>query len=362
METSTDWKVMQQIKVVDSHTGGEPTRVVVEGITLLGDDMAVLRADFQARLDHLRTGLVREPRGSDVLVGALLTPPVSEGSAAGVIFFNDVGYLGMCGHGMIGVVETVRHLGLIEPGPIRLDTPVGPVTATLREDGDVQVQNVTSYRYRGDVELEVAGVGPVVGDVAYGGNWFFVVQTPHFEVGLGRVEELTETAWTIRHALAAAGITGRDGAEIDHIELEGLEDPLLGDAEQRDAPTQSSGAEGTVLNPRESGLFRPNPSSPPHAEDARTPSRNFVLCPGGAYDRSPCGTGTSAKMACLYARGKLAAGEWYVQESVTGSRFRGFVVPVVGGVSPTIVGRAHITGEATLLFADDDPIRWGLAY
>jgi 4-hydroxyproline epimerase len=226
----------------------------------------------------------------------------------------------MCGHGTIGIVETLRHLGRVGPGELRFDTPVGAVTTNLHENGEVEIQNVMSYRYLADVALEVEGVGKVVGDVAYGGNWFFVVESPHFPVDMTRTDELTAVCSAIGHALAEAGITGLDGAAIDHIELASFEAGL--------------GAN----------------------------SRNFVQCPGGAYDRSPCGTGTSAKMACLFARGRLTPGEWYVQESVTGSRFRGRIAPTEGGVIPTIVGRAFVTGETTLLFRDDDPLRWGLEY
>jgi proline racemase len=309
---------MHKIRVIDSHTAGEPTRVALEdAFTLRGATMAERRADFSARLDHLRAGMIREPRGSDVLVGAVLTPPVSQDAEAGVIFFNNVGMLGMCGHGTIGVIETLRHLGRIVPGPVKLDTPVGPVTAVLRENGEVAVRNVTSYRYLSAVEIEVDGLGKVRGDVSYGGNWFFLVHEPVFDIGMGEVRKLTDLTALIRQTLEQNGITGKDGATIDHIELGG----------------------------------------PPVAPEAN--SRNFVLCPGIEYDRSPCGTGTSAKLASLYAAGLLKAGESYVQESVTGGIFSGSVEPVDGGVIPTIVGRAYVTAESTLLFSESDPLRWG---
>ena len=306
-----------KIRVVDSHTGGEPTRCVLMGeLELAGATMAERRDDFRDRLDHLRSGIVREPRGSDVWVGAALTPPVEEGSTAGVIFFNEVSYLGMCGHGTIGVVETLRYLGLLSGNACRLDTPVGTVEAHLLESGEVQISNVRSYRFRAAVELEVEGVGKVSGDVAYGGNWFYIVHEPHFEISVARAPELTDICWKIRHELVRQGITGDDRSEIDHVEL------FAG-------PT------------------------------ADADSQNFVQCPGGAYDRSPCGTGTSAKLACLFAAGKLAENEVYRQASVTGSVFLGSVKAVEGGVLPTICGRAHITAESTLIFEDQDPLRWG---
>lgn len=307
-----------RIQVIDSHTGGEPTRVVLEGgPPLQGATLAEMREDFAARFDDYRSAIVNEPRGSDVLVGALLTPPENPGSVAGVIFFNNVGMLGMCGHGTIGLVETLRYLGHIKPGTCNIDTPVGTVTVTLAENGEVSVQNVASYRYLADVEVDVPGVGMVVGDVGYGGNWFFIVHQPTWDLRVEQHVRFTDIAWDIRLALTNNHITGAHGAEIDHIELFG----------------------------------------PPHG-DAQ--SRNFVLCPGRAYDRSPCGTGTSAKLACLVAAGKLEPGVWYRQESVTGSVFRGKVDVVDGQILPTIVGSAHVTAETVLILEANDPLQWGI--
>lgn len=311
---------MTSIAIIDSHTGGEPTRVVLEdAIPLEGETMQDRLADFRERFDHIRTGLVCEPRGSEVLVGAALTPPVSSNATAGVIFFNTAGYLGMCGHGTIGVVETLRHLGRIQAGQTILDTPVGQVTASLLSDGRVELINVESYRTRADVEIQTSWLGRVIGDVAYGGNWFFIVREPYFDFTSESLAKLTAVSWGIRRELEHIGITGENGELIDHIEL-----------------FDSS-------------------------QNAEYDSKNFVLCPGGAYDRSPCGTGTSAKLACLYARGELEEGQAYRQASITGSIFEGRVRPSGRGVIPTIIGRAHITGEATLLFDDADPLRWGLS-
>lgn len=306
-----------RIQVIDSHTGGEPTRVVVGGFPDLGDGPMRERAErFRTEYDHLRSAIIEEPRGSDVLVGALLLEPVDAKSAAGVIFFNNAGYLGMCGHGTIGLIETLRYLEWIHPGTHMLETPVGPVQATLEKDGSVSVQNVPAYRAAKDVCVDVPGIGRVVGDVAYGGNWFFLVSDHGQELELANVERLMDWAWRVRLALSDAGITGEDGAEIDHIEL-----------------------------------FAPTPNAD---------SRNFVLCPGKAYDRSPCGTGTSAKLACLAADGKLEPGAVWRQESVIGSVFEGSYRREGDRIVPTIWGRAHITGEATLVMNPDDPYRWGI--
>jgi len=264
---------------------------------------------------------VNEPRGSDVLVGALLVPPADPTCRAGVIFFNNVGVLGMCGHGTIGLVATLAHMGRVGPGEHRIETPVGVVAATLHADGRVTVRNVPSYRHAAGVAVEVAGYGRVAGDVAWGGNWFFLTADHRERLDAKNAARLTEVAWKIRKALEAAGVTGADGGVIDHIELVG----------------------------------------PPG--DLRNHARNFVLCPGGAYDRSPCGTGTSAKLACLAADGKLAEGETWIQRSIIGSEFKAtyrWADRAQGVIVPTITGAAFINSEATLLLDDRDPFCWGI--
>jgi proline racemase len=315
-------RAVDAIEVVDSHTEGEPTRVVIAGWPQpSGATMAERRESLRRDFDEVRQAVVLEPRGHDAVVGALLTPPVSDGAITGVIFFNDVGYLGMCGHGLIGVVRTLEHLGRIGPGTVCVDTPVGAVRAELEHDGSVALENVPAFVHRADVTVEVPGVGPVHGDVAWGGNWFFLTELGGAELALSNVRELTRVTMAIRDALIRDGVTGTGGAPVDHIELFG----------------------------------------PPTRPDAD--SRNFVLCPGAAYDRSPCGTGTSAKMAVLHARGALRAGARWRQESITGSLFTGWVDERVGtrGVIPHIEGRAFVTSRATLLFDARDPFRLGIA-
>lgn len=308
-----------RVRVVDSHTGGEPTRVVIEGgPALRGVTMAERRADFASRHDAFRSAVVNEPRGSDVLVGALLTAPERKDSDAGVVFFNNVGMLGMCGHGTIGVVETLRHLGRTREGAVRLDTPVGLVVATLRPDGAVAFENVPSYRTLKDVGVLLDDGEHVVGDVAYGGNWFFLASAGTRPIDLDHAASLTEFAARIRRALERDEITGEQGAEIDHVEL------------YTESPTPG------------------------------VDSRNFVLCPGMAYDRSPCGTGTSAKVACLASDGKLAEDEVWRQESITGSVFEARVRRLGSAWMPTIAGRAWVTAEAELVLDPDDPFCWGL--
>ncbi|MDQ0043230.1 4-hydroxyproline epimerase [Variovorax boronicumulans] len=309
---------MQRIQIVDSHTGGEPTRLVIGGFPDLGGgSMAERRALLADRHDKWRAATVLEPRGSDVVVGALLCEPVSPDAAAGVIFFNNAGYLGMCGHGTIGLVASLAHMGRIGVGEHRIETPVGTVTTTLHADGSVSVRNVPAYRHLHQVAVELPGHGTVRGDVAYGGNWFFLVSEHGQRVASDNLAALTDYTAALRKALAAQGITGAEGAEIDHIELFANDD---------------DGAD----------------------------SRNFVLCPGNAYDRSPCGTGTSAKIACLAADGKLAPGETWTQASVIGSRFEASYTMDGDKVIPTLRGRAHISAEATLLVDDEDPFGWGI--
>ncbi len=307
-----------RVRVIDSHTGGEPTRVVVSGGPDLGTgSLEAQLARFRADHDQFRSAVVNEPRGSDVVVGALLTPPVNPGSAAGVIFFNNVGYLGMCGHGTIGLVRTLAHLGRLDPGVHRIETPVGIVTTQLHPDGRVSVRNVPARRTRAAVEVDVPGFGRVHGDVAWGGNWFFLCEDHGQLLELSRVDSLVDYTVALKDALVAAGITGDGGAEIDHIEL-----------------------------------FAPSPT--PGID-----SRNFVLCPGRAYDRSPCGTGTSAKLACLIAGGKLAKGQVWRQESIVGSVFEGRADVSQDSIIPTITGSAYITAELTLVLDPDDPYRNG---
>lgn len=305
------------LRVIDSHTAGEPTRLVVEGGPDLGSGpLAERRERFRDHFDRYRSAIVNEPRGSDALVGALLVEAHRSDCDLGVIFFNHVGYLGMCGHGTIGLIESLRFSGRLEPGTVKIDTPVGAVEARLGADGTVSVDNVMSYRSAAGVEVDVPGVGRISGDVAWGGNWFFLVSDHGCRIDLANVETLTEVSGRIRAAVNAGG-----HPQVDHVEL-----------------------------------FGPAGAASAH-------SRNFVLCPGKAYDRSPCGTGTSAKLACLAVDGKLEEGAEWIQESVIGStftaRFR-WSNRSKGEIIPTIAGRAHVTGESRLHIDPSDPFGWGI--
>ena len=322
-----------QIAVIDSHTGGEPTRVVISGGPELGNgSMAERRILFRDQFDDFRSAIVNEPRGSDVIVGALLCNPVDSSSVAGVLFFNNVGPLWMCGHGTIGLGVTLGYLGKIKAGTHRLETAVCPVIFDYDGANRVSLANVPSYRYAASVTVEVEGLGRVTGDIAWGGNWFFLVESASLPCSirstengsnafsLADVERLTDITWRIRQSLLRHGITGAEGGEIDHIEI--------------------FGAPG----------------------DTKNHSRNFVLCPGRAYDRSPCGTGTSAKLACLFADGKLKPGEIWRQESILGSVFEGTVRLEGNQIIPQVTGTAFVTAESTLLLDPDDPFRMGIRH
>src|SRR5688500_3232057 len=305
---------MNLVHFIDSHTAGEPTRLVIDGGPALGAGPLAERAlIFREKFDGFRSAIVNEPRGSDVLVGALLCAPHRGDCDLGVIFFNNVGLLGMCGHGTLGLVASLSHAGKLKPGVVRIDTTVGAVRAELREDGSVEVDNVASYRKARAVAVEVPGIGTVHGDVAWGGNWFFLVAEHGQRLALDNVDVLTDYTWRVRRAVNAAGFP-----EVDHIEL-------FGDA-----------------------------------VDASADSRNFVLCPGKAYDRSPCGTGTSAKLACLHADGRLRPGEAYRVEGIVGGVFEGSVRVEGEKVVPRVAGSAYVTAEATLLLDPADPLCMGI--
>jgi 4-hydroxyproline epimerase len=308
---------MHRIKIIDSHTGGEPTRLVVDGFPDLGTgSMAERRARLAAEHDRWRTATVLEPRGNDVIVGALLCPPVDARNATGVVFFNNSGYLGMCGHGTIGVVASLAHMGRIQPGVHGIETPVGTVQTTLHDDGSVSVRNVPAYRLHHQMTVDVPGHGPVTGDVAWGGNWFFLMTKHEQRVESNNLAALAAFSLAVQKALEDQGVRGSDGGLIDHIEL--------------------------------------------FADDDQADSRNFVLCPGGAYDRSPCGTGTSAKLACLAADGKLQPGQVWRQASIIGSQFEASYAMEGDQLIPTLRGRAFMSAEATLLIEPNDPFGWGI--
>ncbi len=307
----------ESVAVIDSHTAGEPTRVIINGAPDLGSgSMSERLSVLRKQHDSFRTSINNEPRGTDILVSALLCEPHDPANTAGVIFFNNTGYLGMCGHGSIGLVRTLAWLERITPGTHTIETPVGNIRATLHDDMRVSIRNIPAYRFRKQVSVDVPGIGPVTGDIAWGGNWFFLIDDHGQELVTSNVDHLTEFAWAIRQSLEANSITGKDGQPIDHIELS--------------SPT-------------------------PNAD-----SRNFMLCPGKAYDRSPCGTGTSAKLACLAEDGLLAPGETWIQEGILGTSFEASYTMEGPALIPLITGSAHIIAESKLIMHPNDPFQNGI--
>lgn len=311
----------RKIRVVDSHTAGEPTRVVLAGgPSIPGKGAATARDFLRQQEDWMRCALIHEPRGFEAVVGAFLCEPLDETCASGVVFFNNAGYLNGCLHGSIGVVETLAYLGKISPGLHRLETPVGVISAERHPDGRVTVANVPSYRTQRAATVSVPGYGEVTGQVAWGGNWFFLIEGQGPEVKQDNVDELTVFTWAVRQALDASELRGDDGGLIDHVE---------------------------VFGPPQSGVT--------------AASQNFVMCPGKAYDRSPCGTGTSAKLACLAAEGLLAEGESYRQAGILGTSFEGSYRRLdQTHITPIVTGQAHITAQCDFILRANDPYRYGV--
>ncbi|MFT4927566.1 MAG: 4-hydroxyproline epimerase [Phenylobacterium sp.] len=330
--TRGDKTMAEQMRIIDSHTGGEPTRTIISGGPDLGQGSMAERREICSRdFDHIRTALANEPRGADVMVGAILCQPQDPANTAGVIFFNNAGFLGMCGHGTIGLMVTLYHLGQVALGIHRIETPVGVIEVNLHSPSKVTIENVPSYRYAKDVKVKIEGPqgsGPqglgsqglveVTGDIAWGGNWFFLIKDHGQPLTLDNTDNLLEYCWQIKSALERHNITGHNGELIDHVELFGQ-------------PMDSAIAD----------------------------SQNFVLCPGRQYDRSPCGTGTSAKLACLYADGMLQPGQIWRQQSIIGSVFEGSVSIVGDDIIPTVSGEAFVTLDSQVFIHPDDPFGYG---
>lgn len=312
-----------RLRVVDSHTIGEPTRLViddsfVERLELGGGTVADRRGVFRERYDHVRRALVGDPRGAEAMVGVIMLPPSEPGCRAGAIYFNRVGYLDMCGHATIGLAVTLGRLGRIAPGPWRLETPAGIVGVSWHGGHEATFECVPPRRIRRGLTVACAAGGRVTGDVATSGLWFFLCRDHGLPLVPEAIPRLLERAWSIRRALEAAGIAGDRGEPIDHIVLLG--------------PPQDPGNQG----------------------------RAFVLCPDGAFDRSPCGTATSSLIGCLHEDGLLAAGERWRQESILGGVYEASYRLDGGVCRPAVRGGAWITAESELHFDPADPYRSGL--
>jgi 4-hydroxyproline epimerase len=311
------------ICVVDSHTIGEPTRLVLDDAFVAGLDLGTgsvfsRREVFRSRYDDVRRALVTDPRGVEAMVGVILVPPADPTCDLGAFYFNRVGYLDMCGHATIGLAVSLGHTGRITPGPFRMETPAGVVGVEWHGGSDASFQSVTPRRIHRGLSIRCPDGSIVTGDVATSGLWFFICRDHGLPVVPEAIPQLLERSWAIRRSLGAAGVTGDTGEVIDHIVLM-----------------------GPPLDPANS-------------------ARNFVLCPDGAFDRSPCGTATSALVGCLHEDVQLAEGAVWRQESILGGLYEASVRTQAGVLVPTVRGRAWITAEATLQFSADDPYRAGL--
>jgi 4-hydroxyproline epimerase len=315
----------RHVRVIDSHTIGEPTRLVLDDAFLHGLDLGTgsvrsRRDVFRSRYDHLRRALVADPRGVEAMVGVILVPPSDPTCDFGALYCNRVGYLDMCGHATIGLAVSLGHIGRIKPGAFRLETPAGIVGVEWHGGSEASIQSVSPRRIHRMLSIACRDGTTVNGDVATSGLWFFICRDHGIPVVPDAIPRLLEKAWMIRRSLEAAGITGDAGEPIDHIVLM-----------------------GQALDPANS-------------------ARNFVLCPDGAFDRSPCGTATSALVGCLYEDGHLDEGAAWRQESILGGLYESSIRRQGGVLIPTVRGRAWITAEATLHFAEDDPYRTGLPH
>ncbi|GIX00771.1 MAG: 4-hydroxyproline epimerase [Pirellulaceae bacterium] len=314
----------RQLRFIDTHTGGEPTRVLIDAPTeLCSGSPEEVRQRLADQQDWLRQACILPPRGNEIIVGAIVTPAWRPSSDAGVVFFNNVGYLGMCGHGTIGVAVALHGIGRLPLGPFQFDTPVGMVRGELLSAARASFENVPARLYQTDVTLRIEG-REITGHIAWGGNWFFLVEQHGEELEPARIPRLTALCQRIAEELRRSGITGEGNAWIDHIELLG-----------------------------------------PPSDPARADSRNFVLCPGGEFDRSPCGTGTSAKLAWMAASGLLPPHTPMRQESIIGSIFTASYRPCDDNphaIVPTIEGEAYLTAEGKLVFDPEDPFCLGIAH
>lgn len=321
---------------IDGHTAGNPVRLAAGGAPLLhGASMAERRLDFLARFDWIRTGLCFEPRGHAMMSGGFLYPPTRADTDAGILFIETSGCLPMCGHGAIGIITFALEHGLIRPrtpGALRIETPAGVIEAQYEAEGakvtSVRLTNVASYLAARNVAIDVPGLGPLTLDIAYGGNFYAIIEPQGAYRGLDDMgaAQLAAVGRQVR-ALVRAVI---DPAHPEEPSIRGVSHVLFADA--------------------------------PKGEGAD--ARNAVFYGESAIDRSPCGTGTSARMAQLAARGRLKAGDQFVHESYIGSRFIGRVVAetTLGGhraIIPSIEGSAFATGFNTIWIDESHPFAHG---
>jgi len=332
-------KFSRYIHAIDSHTMGEPTRVVVGGVpNIPGKTLPEKKAYLEKNMDYLRKAIMHEPRGHNDMFGSILVQPVSDEADIGIIFMDGGGYLNMCGHGTIGASTIAVETGMVpkvEPyTELTLEAPAGlvKVRATV-ENGKVKeitFRNVPAFLYKQDVKINVPEIGEITLDISFGGSFFAIVDAKQLGVKI-----VPENATKLKDiGLKIRDIVNKE-IEIQHPTLEHIKTVDL--VEIYDEPTNP---EATL--------------------------KNVVIFGEGQVDRSPCGTGTSAKLATLYAKGKIKEGELFVYESIIGTMFKGRVVGTtkVGdfdAVIPEITGSAYITGFNTFVIDEDDPMKYGFS-
>jgi len=323
-------------RCIDGHTAGNPVRLVIEGgPDLAGDSMSARRQDFMTRYDWIRTGLCFEPRGHDMMSGGFLYPPTTADADVGILFIETSGCLPMCGHGTIGIVTFALEHGLIKPrtpGKVIAEVPAGVIELDYVQDGDrvrsVRIRNVPSYLAQQGIEIDVPDFGPLTVDVAYGGNFYAIIEPQGAYAGLD--------------ALGAARI----------LQLSPVIRTLVREAFTPVHP----------LDPTICGVSHLLWADKPRGEGAD--GRNAVFYGDKAIDRSPCGTGTSARLAHLHATGRLGVGETFVHESYIGSRFIGRVEAETGiggrpAIIPSVEGSAIATGLNEIWIDDEDVFAHG---
>ncbi|MCX7884843.1 MAG: proline racemase [Caloramator sp.] len=330
-------KAIRTINAVDSHTMGEPTRIVIGGVPVIpGKTMPEKKAYLEKNLDHIRTAIMHEPRGHKDMFGSIITQPTKEEADLGIIFMDGGGYLNMCGHGSIGALTVAVELGMVpvkEPyTDVVLEAPAGLVKGKVKvEDGkakEVSIVNVPSFLYKQDVEVDVPEVGKLTIDISFGGSFFALVKSSDIAIDIctSNAQKLCDVGMKILKAV-------NEQVKVQHPVLEHIKSVDLVE------------------------IYGP-------AKNPKATLQNVVVFGQGQVDRSPCGTGTSAKLATLYAKGQLKINEEFIYESITGTMFKGRVLEEtkVGdykAIIPEITGSAYITGFNQFIIDPEDPLKYG---
>jgi len=329
---------MNSFKTIDTHTMGEPTRIITEGLPFIpGNNMMDKKNYLVEHFDYIRTMTMHEPRGHGDMFGAILMEPTKKEADIGVIFMDSGGYLNMCGHGSIGVSTILVDEGYVkveEPiTNITLDTPAGLVRAKVEVENKkakgVSIENVPAFLYKENIKIEISELGQVPVDISFGGSFFALVDSKYLnlKISLENIDEIIKLALIIREKI-------NNKVKVIHPNIPDINKVDL--VEIYGKPTNSI-----------------------------ADLKNVVIFGAGQFDRSPCGTGTSAKLAYLHGKNKLKKNEYFVHESITGTMFKGRILEEVkigkyNGIIPEIKGRAFIIGYSHLIAQEEDPFKHGL--